>query len=346
MIETEKGRIHYLAEREILRKAVEGDQVSVNEALLYLSSVNPDLRHVMQAAIHEMNDAWVWRHLIRCLAVHRWNNNVDCKRRADPEASERIDNAIVEVLTSDTCEQETTLKREILAEGLQDADHRVRHSAAYLLAIRNDPQAIPYLNEALNCNDLAWQLRAVEALGKVKDERAGWPLVKALAMDRGPLHKAARKAISRLGLLAAPALVEALSHPDGHIRWHAARSLGEAGDPRAVHLLAEGLYDEVYNVRWATSDVLSKLGEPAVLAVLELLSQRPPDEPARQAIYHALHGLVSAELRARLAPLLEALHGPAADLEAPLVAQRLYYEFKGETHAPNLETFIEYSAGY
>ncbi len=300
----------------------------------------------MQAAIHDVNDAWVWRHLVRCLAVHRWNNGVDCERRTDPEASQRIDSAIIDVLSDDTCEQEARLKCRILAEGLQDADHRIRHSAAYILAMRGDPQAIPYLIETLICKDLAWQLRAVEALGMIKDERAGWPLVQALDMDRGPLHKAARKALSRLGSMAGPALVEALSHPDGHIRWHAARGLGEAGDPRAVHLLAEGLYDDVYAVRWASADVLARLGEPGILAVLELVSQRSPSESARQAIYHALHGLASLELRTRLAPLLDALHGPAADLEAPLVAQRLYYEFKGETHALIDETTIEYSTSY
>ena len=75
------------------------------------------------------------------------------------------------------------------------------------------------------------------------------------------------KALSELGICAEPALLQALHHPDNHVRWHAARLLGQIGDPRAVDVLVTGLWDEDQQVRWATARVLANLDMPAVPAM-------------------------------------------------------------------------------
>jgi len=65
-----------------------------------------------------------------------------------------------------------------------------------------------------------------------------------------------------------------------------------------------------------------------VPAILKVLTQRAINEPLRQAAYHALHAMPSSQTRAYLEPLLEALHSPAAPVQAPSVAQRFLREWK------------------
>jgi HEAT repeat protein len=125
-----------------------------------------------------------------------------------------------------------------------------------------------------------------------------------------------------------PTWLEALNHPDNHIRWHGARGLGNIGDAKYADTLAEGLLDENQAVRWATADVLAQLGAKAVPATLTIISQSKLNEQSRQAAYHALHGITSRQIQERIKPLLDALHGPAASIEAPAVAQRLLMEWE------------------
>jgi HEAT repeat protein len=88
-------------------------------------------------------------------------------------------------------------------------------------------------------------------------------------------------------------------------------------------MLAEGLRDKNYAVRWASADVLAQLGADAVPATLTMLIHHELDEQFRQAAYHALNGITSHKVKERLKLLLDALHGPAAGVEAPMLAQRL-----------------------
>jgi HEAT repeat protein len=197
-----------------------------------------------------------------------------------------------------------------------------------LLGLRGDPRAIPYLDETIESGTTSWRLRSVRALATLRDKRCGPPLIKALAINRGSLHREARRALQSLGHLVKSAWLNALDHPDAHIRWHAARGLGELGDDRFALILAEGLLDDNYAVRWATSDVLARLGKRGVPATLTILSQRHLTEQSRQAAYHALHGITSSQIQQRLKPLLDALQSPVANIEVPVIAQRLLMEWE------------------
>lgn len=313
----------HVAEAELLHRALEGDVQAANRALQYLSSNDHNLRRLMQETLYDVNDSRVWRHLLRCLALRRWGDQQDCDRRSDPLASQRIDRSIVEVFIEDAGETDKLAKETILRNGLDDPEMHIRQACAYLLGMRGELEAIPQLAETIETGDLQWQLRAIEALVALKDERCGPPLVRALAMDRDQLHHAAQRALGELGSLAVPAWMQALGNSNSHIRWHAARGLGEVGDARSVQLLAEGLYDENHAVRWASARVLARLDAVAVPAILTVLSRQKLTEPFRQAVYHALHSMVSTRTQERLRPLLHALHGAAANVEAPAVAQRL-----------------------
>jgi HEAT repeat protein len=147
-------------------------------------------------------------------------------------------------------------------------------------------------------------------------------------MNREKLHREARRALIGMGKIAEPAWVDLLKHPDSHIRWEAARGLGDIGDASAAPILVEGLLDSNYAVRWATADVLARLGERALPAILKFISYQILNEGSRQAAYHALHGIKSRETRKRLEPLLNALRNSTASGKASAIAQRMQDEWE------------------
>ena len=167
-----------------------------------------------------------------------------------------------------------------------------------------------------------------------------WPFIggiarqngmKALAIGGKVLHQEARRGLCDMGHLAEGAWVEALEHPDSHIRWHAARALSQIGDPRAVEVLAEGLHDPNYSVRWTTARVLASMDSTAIPAILQLIAHRPMDEPFRQACYHALHAMPSPRTQEYIQPLLEALNSSTAPVQAPQLAHVMLREWKKDS---------------
>jgi len=317
-------------ETELLRNALRGDREAANKALKYLSSANPHLCSIMQEAIHELDDPRMWSRLITCFALHQWDEQLDCERRSDLGSSERIDQAIVEVFLEDITGKKKSNKEKSLQKGLRHPKPRIRFASAYLLGLRGDCQAIPVLEEIIESDYSEWKLRAVRALAHLNDELCGPPLLKLLIEDREELHREARRALQSLGNNARATWQNALEHPDHHIRWHAARGLGELGDASLALILAEGLRDDDYAVRWATADVLAKLGEEGVLATLKMLSRYPLDEQFRRAAYHALHGSSYARAQKYLKPLFDSMRGTASSLEPAIIAQRLLLDMEAD----------------
>jgi HEAT repeat protein len=321
--------VRYPTEVKLLKHALNGDTKAAERILYYLSSSNPILCQIMQKAIHDLQDSRIWRQLLRYLAWHRWDEYIDRDQRFGLDATERIDQAIIEVFTQDDHKWEKPEKETaLLAYLADDTDLLIQQACAYLLALRGFSQAIPVLTDTIKNGTRKWQLRAIKALETLNDARCARPLLMALIMDRDEVHREARRALHNLGPLAKSVWIEALNHPDKHIRWEAARGLGRIGDVRAVGILAGGLLDESYAVRWATSDVLANLGAKAIPVILTILSRYPLNEQSRTAAYHALHGILSASIQGYIKPLLDALHGPAPGIEAPIVAQRLLLEWE------------------
>jgi len=319
--------VRYPTEVKLVKHALNGDTKAVKRILYYLSSSNPILCQIMQNAIHDLQDSRIWHQLLRYLAWHWWDEYIDIDHRFGLDASGRIDQAIIEVFTQDDHEWEKPEKETTLLANLDGTDSLIQQACAYLLALRGYPQVIPVLADTIKNGTRKWQLRAIKALEALNDERSARPLLEALIMNRDELHREACRALHNLGSLAKSAWVEALNHPDKQIRWEAARGLGQIGDVQAVGILAEGLLDESYAVRWATSDALAYLGTQAIPAILTILSRCTLNEPSRNAAYHALHGNLSASTQEYIKPLLDALHGSAPDIEAPIIAQRLLLDW-------------------
>jgi HEAT repeat protein len=321
-------KIRHPKQRELVISAAEGQAQAVNDMLLYLSSANPNLCKIMQDTIHDCCEAEIWSILLDCLATHRLGDGINCDRRTNSDASKRIDLSIIEVFLIDEHAFETDIKEKVLSQAMEDPEPKICQAAAYIAGMRGDLRAVPILAETIQTGNRDWQLRAVKALVVIGDVCCVPPLVCALTMNREKLHREARRALIGMGKIAEPAWVDLLKHPDSHIRWEAARGLGDIGDASAAPILVEGLLDSNYAVRWATADVLARLGERALPAILKFISYQILNEGSRQAAYHALHGIKSRETRKRLEPLLNALRISTASGEASAIAQRMQDEWE------------------
>jgi HEAT repeat protein len=328
MVVSQKESARHPPEAELLEQALDGNDRAVHKLFLYLSSPNPHLRRIIQESIRDIGTANLYQHLVRCLAIQCWDDQRDSDRRMDQEASQRIDQSIAEVFTQDEYEHEKEVKEAVLQASLNNPRTEIHYAAVYLLGLRGDSTMIEPLEEILDTAVKSWKVRAIRALAAIEDERSCRVLIRGLAIDRGTVHSEAKQALQRLGPLSENAWIEALGHPDSHVRWHAARGVGDPTDVRSMEVLAEGLLDENHEVRWATADALARIGPPAVPATLGLISRTTLTTQTRQAAYHALHGVLSRRLRERLKPLLEALQSPSGSAQAPAIARQLLDEWE------------------
>jgi HEAT repeat protein len=265
----------------------------------------------------------VWRWLLDGLA-RGWGPAAAPHRPLPPERRERVDAAVVQLFTGEPTAPCALIQEQVLSEALTAGDIPLGHAAATILGLRGDARGLHLLLAAARDGDAAAQLRAVEALGRLKDERAGPALIDVLAGTHDDkVHHAAARALAVLHTHALPALTEALHHAERHVRWHACRLLGDLGDARAAGALAEALDDHAYNIRWAAAEALAGLGAAAIPALLARVARYVTQDDTYHAAHYALHRLAIGPWRARLAPLLDALKGPAASAKAPGVAQEL-----------------------
>jgi len=354
---------------QMIENAIAGDPESIQHVMGYLNSSNPDLRHMMQSALHSASSEGLWQRLLYCIGHNCWPELDEtgelstppelpksAAHRGEPTSQvrqrfmvSRSMQSLVEIYIVDSSpdpECEFEVKQGVLLPALGDPDLLNRWAAGYLLGLRGNLRSVPILDEILGnpCSptpDLSrdqcirWQWRAVQALAALDDVTCGPPLVKALASPERSIHQAAAQAITEMGIRAEPALLHALHHPDPHVRWHAARALGQIGDLRAVDVLADGLVDDNYEVRWTTARVLANLDCAAIPAILKVLSTQPITEPLRQSAHHALNSMPSVhhpEIYGYLKPLLDTLHEASAfaliAVETPAIAQRLLLDWK------------------
>ncbi len=320
--------VRHPAEAELLTRAVRGEPKAVDSLLSHLLSTNHWLRQIIMEAIQDCADTTLWQRLLACLALHQWpvqqyENEIyfwDAR-----EVSRQIDSSLIELFVTDDNHESAAVKQDVLHERLNDDECRVRTAAAILLGLRGDDQVIDTLIETMRSGELECQLRTIDALVKLKDARGGDVLIEALASDNDSLHQKASEALAKLGNVMLPSFLKALENPKPHVRWHAVGILaGMTREKRAAAGLANALDDPDYGVRWAASDVLAQWGDWTVPTILERLSRHTLSDGARQAAYHALHKMaLTKEHQERLHPLLEALNGPAAFVEAPGMAFHL-----------------------
>ncbi|MFN8596516.1 MAG: HEAT repeat domain-containing protein [Anaerolineae bacterium] len=110
-------------------------------------------------------------------------------------------------------------------------------------------------------------------------------------------------------------------------REAAVHYLGDHSSPQVIVRLVQALQDDDFGVRWEAALTLTQLGEPAVIEVLKALAdpKRVDDPRLREGAYHILrNGTLPAALN--VTDLLTALRGQAADISSLVEAYRLLCE--------------------
>ncbi len=198
---------------------------------------------------------------------------------------------------------------------LKDNDVRVRRSAVASLGMINRPECVNPLIMALKDNDAYVRRDAVKYLSLFDDPRKK-DLFLAMLEDRSqmviqelvtamkkmkeqvfdelvqllenqnPVIK--RNAAYALGYFqdkaAVPPLIHLLRSQNSTIRKVACNSLGDLGDRRAVNALITSLSDPVEEVCLAASEALSRIGKPAIPAILNQMIGRKKNFYAEMAL--------------------------------------------------------------
>ena len=142
---------------------------------------------------------------------------------------------------------------------------------------------------------------------------------------QAPAHEALAQRLvhlpDQMGADAIPELRRALDHPDPWVRLHAVEGLACINHPDAHVTLARALHDDSFGVHWEASRVLAGAGRTGVEAVLRaLLHETPTTGFLHGAAYVLRHARLTPEEQAVVAPVLDTLRRPVANLDAPMAA--------------------------
>ena len=175
--------------------------------------------------------------------------------------------------------------------------------AAELLAAFDEFRA---LQELFAEGSTTSKLSAVHRLAAMGDARAVHLLLSALGDSDNEVSSRAADALEVLGTRAVPLLIEALADAQPRVRHRAAGVLGKTGDARAVQPLSQAWRAARYargdNIRYSAAQALVTIGEPALSALIEALSDEGAEVRRVAAISLGRVGNPSAT-----APLIGAL---------------------------------------
>lgn len=129
------------------------------------------------------------------------------------------------------------------------------------------------LIKALEDSNKGIRVKSARALGKIKDEKAVAPLMKAI--EAGNIGS---PAIEALGGIRDPEsvgpLVKILGHNNRVMRIHTAIALGKIGDPGAVEPLIKSLQDKDGDVVRHVAEALGRIGDAkAIEPLLKVLNK-------------------------------------------------------------------------
>lgn len=154
---------------------------------------------------------------------------------------------------------------------LGDEVEEVRKAAADSLQSMGEAAVKPLI-AGLDSEKADARREAVRVLGVIGDARATEPLLGILKGEGSGARVEAARAVGSIGdERAVEPLIEVLTGPGPDLRAAAAGALGEIKDARAVEPLIGALSDQHEPVRRAAYPALSKIGKPAVPALIEAL---------------------------------------------------------------------------
>jgi HEAT repeat protein len=146
-------------------------------------------------------------------------------------------------------------------------------------------------------------------------------LVADLDSQDGQVRGRARKSLVAIGGRVVKPLVKALAGKKEWVRWEAAKTLGQIGDPSAVQAMIKALEDKMFDVRWLAAEGLIAIGREALIPLLQALMDHPDSLWLREGVHHVLHDLDKSKLTEILQPVIAALEGFEPSVEAPLATE-------------------------
>ena len=158
-------------------------------------------------------------------------------------------------------------------------------------------------------------------MGFYKIDPAIQDLINNLSSSDEILRIHSRESLVKIGKPAVPQLVEALMRGNHWLRWEAAKTLGEIGDPTAAPALVEALKDEQFDVQWLAAAGLIKMKKGGIEPLLHALMTEIDIPRIREGAHHVLRELIKGELKEYLTPVLSALEGVEPTIQAPWVAK-------------------------
>ncbi|MDP6117876.1 MAG: HEAT repeat domain-containing protein [Planctomycetota bacterium] len=174
-------------------------------------------------------------------------------------------------------EEPTGAERNHLATAATDEEGSVAIEAAAALGAAEDPRAVDLLIKCLELDMPTHRMRAIGVLAESSDEKVVAPLGKAMLEDGDVrVKRAAARALEKLGLETAKGVwLTAIEddEQDGQVMLSCARALGKAGQEAGVKKLVALLDSMEGSVRVPSLAALADVGQPAVPALLECLSE-------------------------------------------------------------------------
>jgi HEAT repeat protein len=146
-------------------------------------------------------------------------------------------------------------------------------------------------------------------------------LIAELGSKDGMVRVRARKSLVSIGHAAVGPLVEALASKREWLRWEAAKTLAQVGDPSATQALIRALQDKMFDVRWLAAEGLIHIGNKAIKPLLEAVIKQPDSLWIREGTHHVLHDLPENNFKELLKPVLHALEDVEPSLEVAIVAE-------------------------
>jgi hypothetical protein len=146
-------------------------------------------------------------------------------------------------------------------------------------------------------------------------------LVADLGSQDGIVRVRMRKSLVSIGGQAVKPLVKVLASKREWVRWEAAKTLGQIGDPAAVQALIEALEDKMFDVRWLAAEGLIAIGREALTPLLQALMDHSDSLWLWEGVHHVLHDVDKRDLTEILKPVILALEGFGPSVEAPLATE-------------------------
>ena len=253
-------------------------------------SENPVTRWFVVAALGRLGEASVMEALADALDDEEWvvrNEAAEALKRlatqmAQEETTETVrrlmrllvvENAEVRDLVIETLRGLQSVSVVPLVEALELPSPALRAGICDVLGRIGAAGIAPAVVEVIDDESPLVREHAIRCLGRLGEPSTIDAVVERLGDRDGRVVAAAVEALTGFGTGATPFLLNRLRHSRSRqMRTNALVVLGKTRDPAAVLPLIDCLSDSFFRVRRAAADALVEHGEPAIVAVAELLS--------------------------------------------------------------------------